>query len=81
VNGDVTLTLWGSTKPSIGNPTAFTELGTLTIDADSSLSDPDADTITFTGVDAVPEPSTYGVYAVGGLLMLALRRKFSAKVS
>jgi hypothetical protein len=83
VSGDVTLTLWGSTLATgLGKtPTAFSELGTLTIDANSTGAG--ADTITFTGADVTPapEPTTYGIFAGVGLLGLALRRQFAAKVA
>jgi hypothetical protein len=80
-NGDITLTLWGATKGTFGSPTAFSELGTLAIDANSTGAG--ADTITFTGADVTPapEPTTYGIFAGVGLLGLALRRQFAAKVA
>lgn len=79
VNGDATLTLYYSTTISgIGhNADAWAELGTLTIDANSGV-----DTISYAGVDSsVPEPTTYGIFAGAGLLLLALRRQFSAKIA
>ena len=84
VSGDATLDLYESTYTGVrgASPTAWTLLGTLTIDANSSVSDPTADTVDFTGsAVAVPEPATYGLFAVGGLLAHALRRKLFAKVS
>lgn len=83
VNGDVTLTLWQSTLATgLGKtPAAFTELGTLTIDANSALSDPSADSINYVGVNAVPEPSTYGILASGLVAAFGLRRKFFKKVA
>ncbi|HSY42757.1 MAG TPA: hypothetical protein VK811_02530 [Candidatus Acidoferrum sp.] len=75
--GIADLVLYESTEPSSGHnvtATQWTELGTLSINAN-----PGADSITFTGVNAVPEPATCGLYAIGGLLMLALRRRISAK--
>ena len=48
------------------------ELGALSINVNS-------DTVTFTGVDAVPEPATYGLLAASGLLIVAVRRQFKAK--
>ncbi len=53
-------------------PSAWTDIGTLTVNVNS-------DTVTFTGVDAVPEPATYGLLAASGLLIVALRRQFKAK--
>ena len=85
-NGDVSLTLWYSAKKTglTTNPNAFAELGTITIDANSTGAG--ADTITFTGADVVssaaaPEPTTYGLFAGVGLLGLALRRQFASKVA
>lgn len=75
--GIASLVLYESTEPSSGHnvtATQWTELGTLSINANSGV-----DSITFTGVNAVPEPATCGLYAAGGLLMLALRRRISAK--
>lgn len=79
--GTATLDLYESTFSGTrgASPSAWTLLGTLTIDANSSVSDPsdaNADTITFTGVDAVPEPGTFGLFAIGGLLAHGLRRRF-----
>ena len=51
---------------------AWTEIGTFDINVNS-------DTVSFTGVDAVPEPATYGLLAASGLLIVALRRQFKAK--
>jgi hypothetical protein len=54
-------------------PSSWSELGTLTIDMN-------AQTITYIGV-AVPEPSTYGLVAGAGLLVIALRRQVGLKRS
>jgi hypothetical protein len=77
-SGTATLTLFSSTLVTgLGHtPSAFSELGTITIDANN-------DTITFTGVNvsAVPEPTTYGAFAGAGLLLLGLRRQFASKLA
>jgi hypothetical protein len=57
-----------STSLKAGKTATPTYLGFFTFD------DAD-DIITFTSVNAVPEPSTYGVLAGAGLLALALRRQ------
>jgi PEP-CTERM motif len=57
-----------STSLKAGKTATDTYLGYFTFD------DAD-DIITFTSVNAVPEPSTYGVLAGAGLLALALRRQ------
>ncbi len=57
-----------SLSPKAG---AFSEVGTFTINAST-------DDVSFTA--AVPEPSTYGVLAAGGLLILSLRRQIMNKI-
>jgi hypothetical protein len=52
--------------------TPWVELGTLTVNLNS-------DTVTFTGIDAVPEPATYGLLAGAGLLVVSLRNQFRRK--
>jgi hypothetical protein len=54
-------------------PSSWSPLGTLTIDMN-------AQTITYIGT-AVPEPSTYGLLAGAGLLVVALRRQVGLKKS
>jgi hypothetical protein len=73
-NGVVQETLYGNQIIGSGrNATlaGYTALGTLGINANN-------DTISFTGV-AVPEPSTYGLLACAGLLLVAIRRQISRK--
>ncbi|HTR43786.1 MAG TPA: hypothetical protein VMH87_19410 [Pseudomonadales bacterium] len=78
-NGSATLTLWDasitgtSRNPVLGS---WTEVGTFSINANDG-----ADTITFRGINAVPEPATYSLSALGGLLLLALRYRSSRKVA
>lgn len=76
-SGVATETLWEATETGSGRTkatTAWQEIGTFTINANT-------DTVSFTGADvsAVPEPSTYGLLAGAGLLVVALRRNFSVK--
>jgi hypothetical protein len=74
-SGVVTEELFESTLPSASrgtSPTAWTEIGTFDINVNT-------DSVTFTGVDAVPEPATYGLLAASGLLIVSLRRQFKAK--
>jgi hypothetical protein len=71
--GDATFNLYEAV--STGSTHAFTELGTFTIDANDGV-----DTISYSGINAsVPEPTTYGIFAGAGLLLIALRRQFSVK--
>jgi hypothetical protein len=78
-SGSASLTLWDATitgtsrSPVLGS---WTEVGTFAINANDGV-----DTISFTGVNAVPEPATLGLSAFGGLLILALRHRFSRKVA
>jgi len=62
--------IWNSTT----TPGAYHLLGTLTVNFGGA--NPVA---TFDAVTAVPEPSTYGLIAGAGLLLVSLRRQFSAK--
>jgi hypothetical protein len=68
--GSVTLTLWETTLSSAtGTPAAWQNT-----DQGSFLIDPDAQEIIFT---ATPEPSTFGLLALGGLLVLSLRHRIN----
>jgi hypothetical protein len=70
----LTIGLYEATRGGTGlHPTAgpFTQVGTFTINAST-------DDVSFTA--AVPEPSTYGVLAAGGLLILSLRRQIMNKI-
>lgn len=77
-SGQATLTLWENTIGGTSrSPTAggWIELGTLAIDANNGV-----DTIIYNGSNvSVPEPSTYGLFAGAGLLVIALRRQLSSK--
>jgi hypothetical protein len=69
-SGVVTETLYESSKASLSaSYTAFAAVGTFTINANN-------DTITY-AVTPAPEPTTYGLAATAGLLMLTFRRKFT----
>jgi len=70
----LTIGLYEATRGGSGlHPTAgaFSEVGTFTINAST-------DNVSFTA--AVPEPSTYGVLAAGGLLIVSLRRQMMNKI-
>jgi hypothetical protein len=74
-SGVITLNLYEETETSSGlsqTVGAWTDEGTLTINANN-------DTVTL--VTAVPEPGTYGLLAAGGLLLVALRRRFMGKTA
>ncbi len=75
-SGVLSLEIYQDTANSYGNrnqsQNAWTDLGTLAMNANSG-------TVTFTGVSAVPEPATYGLFASAGLLIVALRHKLSRK--
>jgi hypothetical protein len=73
-SGIVSEELFESTGSTSRNtsPGAWTEIGTLDVNVNT-------DTVTFTGVDAVPEPATYGLLAASGLLIVSLRRQFKSK--
>lgn len=62
--------IWNSTS----TPGAYHLLGTLTVNFGGA--NPVA---TFDAAAPVPEPSTYGLIAGAGLLLVSLRRQFSAK--
>lgn len=66
--------LWQDTNPATGTA-PWQKLGTLTFDLSGA-----SPSITFDAV-AVPEPTTYGLVAGAGLLVLSLRRRLSGKTS
>jgi hypothetical protein len=75
--GTASLTLWeatisGTSRSETISP--WSELGTLSINANGGI-----DTVSFVGVNAVPEPTTYGLLGGAGLLLLGLRRPFRKK--
>jgi hypothetical protein len=76
-NGILTLTLYYSTLvtgPGFHTPGAFSELGTIAINANSTGTG--SDTIAFySAIVPIPEPATYGVFAGVGLLVLGVRRQ------
>ena len=73
-SGILSFNLYEETETKSGlttlTPGAWTDEGTLTIDANN-------DTVSF--AVPVPEPSTYGMLAGAGLLVVALRRQFMGK--
>jgi hypothetical protein len=75
-SGVLDLTLWDDTKTGGLHPSAgsWVDDGTIAINLNN-------DTVEFTSVAAVPEPSTFGLFAGAGLLAVALRRQFSLKNS
>lgn len=65
-----TATSTGGTRPTT-TIASWTDLGTLTLDLN-------AGTVTFAAAP-VPEPSTYGLLAGAGLLLVSIRRQFASK--
>jgi hypothetical protein len=77
VGGVASLTLWQNVLTTHGLTTTasgWSQLGTLSINANNGV-----DTVSFTGVSAVPEPTTYSLLGGAGLLLLGLRRPFRRK--
>ena len=77
-SGVIDLTVYEATDPNFGNrgetTTAWLDIGTLAVDAG-------AGTINFTGVSAVPEPTTLSLLTGAGALLLAFRNKLKRKQS
>lgn len=69
-SGIVTESLWEATLTGSGRNAVYAteELGNLTINLNT-------DSVSFAGVDAVPEPTTLALAGLGGLSMFLLRRK------
>jgi hypothetical protein len=66
--GVLDLNLWEASRAtSLGAVSAYTEVGSFHIDLNSDM-------INFT---VVPEPSTYGLLALGGLLVLSFRHRLN----
>jgi hypothetical protein len=67
--------LWETSRSSITGSSPYTYLGYFTLDLTGSNP-----ILTFTStLVSVPEPVTYGMFAGGGLLLLALRRQLTVK--
>lgn len=73
-SGIVTESLWEATLSGSGRNVTFTtaDVGNLTINLNT-------DTVSFTGAAAVPEPTTYGLLAGFGLLLVSVRRQIVRK--
>jgi len=72
-SGVLTLDIYKATRPSAGS-SGWVFDGTVSLDFTGSSPVADFTPAGFSA--AVPEPSTYGMIAGGGLLVLALRRQF-----
>ena len=69
--------LWETSRSSISGSSPYTYLGYFTLDLTGG-----SPVLSFTGsLVSVPEPVTYGMFAGGGLLLLALRRQLTAKTA
>jgi hypothetical protein len=64
----------GDARGSQGN--GFNYLGYFTMDLTGG-----SPSLTFMGVNAVPEPTTFGLCTVAGALLLALRRRLNGRIS
>jgi hypothetical protein len=75
--GTASLTLWEATISGTSRTpivSSWSELGTISVNANAGV-----DTISFTGVNATPEPTTYSLLGGAGLLFFGLRRPFRKK--
>jgi hypothetical protein len=70
----ITLDLWQDAQSGPHGTTGWEYEGYVQLNLTS-------DDLTASFDSPVPEPSTYCIYGIGGLLMLVLRRKFSGKVA
>jgi hypothetical protein len=69
--------LWETSRSSLTGSSGYSYLGYFTLDLTGGNP-----VLTFTGsLVSVPEPVTYGMFAGGGLLLLALRRQLTAKTA
>lgn len=71
----ISLDLFQAVRTGNTTDNPWTYAGTLNLD----FSSPSSPTLTF--VSAVPEPSSYGLLAGAGLLVLALRRKLTGRIA
>ena len=73
--------LWGATSSLIGSGKNKVNTGVFTYEGFFTFNDNGTPSLTFTpaAASAVPEPSTYGLIAGAGLLMVSLRRQLSRK--
>jgi hypothetical protein len=70
VDGVLDLNFWEATKSTaLGSPTDYSQVGTFHIDLNNDM-------INFS---VVPEPSTYALLGLGGLLALSLRHRLNRK--